>query len=244
MKAGILGRAARWPLVTSAVALVSAAVLQTVRQVTDFGHTWLFSLAVGVVLPFALILWSASFARSYHPATLVARPSVPAFDVPVNPGAVLGAAGYTFLVANVVRGSVSDVAAGQDVWFSVVLAVLVLLLVVPFWRLALGRAGVRLSPDGIHDRQVIGSLFVPWDALATPEPARAYDTQRVILSFAHPEQVRRRGLRIGDRTWLPASGVDAEMLAGAIHEYVNRPDLRASIGSPAELERLRAVPAG
>jgi hypothetical protein len=182
-------------------------------------------------------------ARSYHPAKLAARPAVPAFDVPANPGVILGATGYTFLGVTALGILTSDIeAATTDVWFSASIAALWAGLLAAFWSSALGRSGVRLTPDGIVDRQVFGSLFVPWDALATPLSAYPHDAQQVTLYLAHPELIRRRGLRLGSPTMLPAAGVDAELLARVIHEYSNRPDIRSAMGSEAELHRLRTIP--
>lgn len=145
-------------------------------------------------------------------------------------------------MATMLSGLVRGIAAGTDPWFSVSFAVPFAGMLAAFWWSALGRFGVRLSPDGIVDRQVFGSLFVPWDALATPCSAYPHDAHQVTLYLAHPELGRRRGRWIGGPASLPAAGVDAELLARAIHEYSNRADLRSSIGSEAELDRIKAIP--
>ena len=45
-------------------------------------------------------------------------------------------------------------------------------LVVPLlWYVVLGPFGAVLRPDGLLDRQPFGSLFVPWAAGPTAEPA-------------------------------------------------------------------------
>jgi hypothetical protein len=242
MMIDVLGWVARWRVAVLTVALVTAVVLQVLLQTTENDPAWQLRLAAGI-LPFvALVLWSAVSARSLHPAKLVARPEVPAFDVPANPAVVLGAAGYTFLVATMVSGWVRDIASGTDLWFSVSFAVPMAAMLAAFWWSALGRFGVRLTPDGIVDRQVFGSLFVPWDALATPCSAYPHDAHQVTLYLAHPQLVRRRGLRSGGPTSLPAAGVNAELLARTIHEYSNHADLRSAIGSAAELDRITALP--
>jgi hypothetical protein len=225
------------------MALVTAVVLQVLVQTLENDHAWKISLSVNILLPFALLLGSAVSARSYHPAKLAARPAVPAFDVPANPGVVLGTAGYTFLGVTSLGILTSDIeAATTDVWFSASIAAIWAGLLAAFWSSALGRFGVRLTPAGIVDRQVFGSLFVPWDALAIPHSAYPHDAQQVTLYLAHPELVRRRGLRLRSPTMLSAAGVDAELLARAIHEYSNRPDLRSAMGSEAELHRFRTIP--
>jgi hypothetical protein len=238
----ILGWVARRRVVVLTAAVVIAVVLRVLLQTTENDHAWRLILAVGFLLPMALVLWSAVCARSFHPARLVARPEVPAFDVPANPAVVLGVAGLTIFVAAQLTGLVWDIAEDPELWFAAGPAVLHVGLLAVFWRSALGRFGVRLSPDGIVDRQVFGSLFVPWDALDTPYSAYAHDARQVTLYLAHPKLVRRRGLRPGGATSLPAAGVNAELLARAIHEYSNRADLRSAIGSEAELDRFQAIP--
>jgi hypothetical protein len=41
---------------------------------------------------------------------------------------------------------------------------------------------------------------------------------------------------------LPTGSVKAELLARAIHEYANRPELRTAIGSETELARFLGIP--
>lgn len=239
---GLPGWVARRRVVVLTVAVVTAVVLQVLFRTIENDHAWQLRLAATVLLPFALLLWSVAYARSFHPARLVARPEVPAFDVPANPAVVIAAVAYTLLVAPMMTGLVRDIAAGTDLWFSVSLVVPSAGLVAAFWWWALGRFGVRLRPDGIVDRQVFGSLFAPWDALATPQSAYPDNAQQVTLYLAHPELVRRRGLRPGSAASLPAAGVNAELLARAIQEYSNRADLRWAIGSEADLARFQAIP--
>ena len=239
----LLGWVARRRVGVLILSLVTTVVLQVLVQILENDHAWEISLSVNILLPFALLLASAVSTRCYHPAKLAARPAVPAFDVPVSPGVVLGAAGYTLLGVTALGMLTSDIeAATTDVWFSASIAALWAGLLAAFWSCALGPFGVRLTPDGIVERQVFGSLFVPWDALATPLSAYPHDAQEVALYLAQPELVRRRGLRLGSPALLPAAGVDAELLARAIHEYSNRADLRSAMGSEAELDRLRTIP--
>jgi hypothetical protein len=225
------------------IAVVPATVvLQVLLQRLEDKYAWRVVLALSTLLPLVLLLGSAFAARKFHPARLVARPGVPAFDIPANPGAVLGAAGYTFLGAQVVGMLLNGVVTDEDLWIGAGPVLIWAGLLVAFWISAFGRFGVRLLPHGVLDRQVLGSLFVPWEALAVPYPAYPYDAQRITLFLANPELVHRRGLRVGGPASLPAVGVDAELLARAIHEYANRPDLRPAIGSEAELARFRAIP--
>ncbi|MFF0379794.1 hypothetical protein [Actinoplanes missouriensis] len=241
MKIGVLEWVARRRVLVLAASLVVVAVFEVLHEVTEIGDVWFLVLAAHAFLMIGLIVYSGTATRLYHPPLLVARPDVPAFDVPASPGPVLAAAGFTIAGAKMGIGTGRDVVAGVDVAFGAPLLALWLVLIVALWVAALGRNGVRLRPDGIVDRQIFGSLFVPWEALSTPHAAYAADPYRISLFLAHPERTRRRGLRAGKRTMLPATGVDAELLARAIHEYANRPDLRDAIGSPDELNRFLAV---
>lgn len=237
----ILGWVARLRVALLTMALLTAVALQVLLRNTgsDFG----LRLAAGIVPPVAFILCSAVAARFFHPAKLVARPEVPAFDVPANPTVVLASIGYTFFAVLMVSGLVRDIAADEELWWlAAILAILVAGQLAAFWSSALGRFGARLSPDGIEFRELFGSRFTPWDALATPLAAYPHDAQQVTLHLAHPELVRRRGLRHTSPTSLPAAGVNAEFLARAVHEYANRADLRPAIGSTAELDRFLAIP--
>ncbi|MEU8241313.1 hypothetical protein AB0C07_23960 [Actinoplanes missouriensis] len=241
MKIGVLEWVARRRVLVLAASLLVVAVFEVLHEATEIGDVWFLVLAAHAFLIISLIVYSGTVTRLYHPALLVARPDVPAVDVPPSPGPVLAAAGFTIASGKIGIGTGRDVAAGVDVAFDAPLLGLWLVLIVALWVAALWRNGVRLRPDGILDRQIFGSLFVPWEALSTPHAAYAFDPYRISLFLAHPERTRRRGLRQGNRAMLPAAGVDAELLARAIHEYANRPELREAIGSPDELARFLAA---
>ncbi|SNR68164.1 hypothetical protein [Actinoplanes regularis] len=232
---------ARRRVAVLAVTLLVAVVLEAFRR-TNGDHYYSRSFFSLNVLPMVLLLAVGFAGRSFRPAKLVARPELPAFDVPADPGMILCGAAFSFMYVQQMGGLIHEFVEDRDLWFLMIFGVLWIGLLVPFWRAALGRIGVRLRPDGIVDRQLHGSLFVPWEALALPHPAFAYDPQRVTLFLAHPGLVRRRGLRMGSTALLPAVGVNAELLARAIHEYAHRPELRPAIGSAAELARFMAIP--
>lgn len=187
----------------------------------------------------AIFVCAIYSARTHHPARLIARPDVPAFDVPVDPGKVLTAAGFALYTVPFLVGLVSD---PGDVWIAVIFMPLIAAPLAANAKVALARSGVRLTPDGIEDRGVFGTLFVPWDALAVPRAALPRGTQHVVLHLARPDLVRKRGYRPDGPRLLPAMGVNTEFLARAIHEYANRPDLRPTIGSTAALTQFQAIP--
>lgn len=242
----VLGWVVRWrvPLLTGTLLVFGG--FEVWRQIAGYHPGWPVTLVLNVVLPGFLILWSASVARGYHPAVLVARPAVPALEVAPNPVMVLAAAGYTMFGTRLLGGLARDLTEGDDaaLMFSAGIVVFWGLCLSAFWLSALGRFGVRLYPEGIVNREVFGSVFVPWEALGGPRPAFAHDAQQVTLTVADPRRIRirRRGLRFGDPARLPAAGVSAELLARAIHEYANRPELRAAIGTEAELARFQDIP--
>ncbi|WP_221328290.1 hypothetical protein [Actinoplanes sp. L3-i22] len=224
------------------LALVTAVALQVLFQATGDDHSLLVDFAVNVLPWFALLVYSNGAARAFHPVRLVARPEVRALETAADPSAVLTAAAFTFLGAYLVGSWVPGIEARMHRGFAATLAVLLLGQLVLYWWSALGRFGVRLTPDGIVYRQLFGSLHVPWEALATPYAAYPRDARQVNLYLARPELVRKRVFRTQRPQPLPATGVDAELLARAIHEYANHPDLRPAIGSEQELARFMAIP--
>lgn len=60
----ILGWVARRRVVVLTAAVVIAVVLRVLLQTTENDHAWRLILAVGFLLPMALVLWSAVCARS------------------------------------------------------------------------------------------------------------------------------------------------------------------------------------
>ncbi|WP_285549021.1 hypothetical protein [Actinoplanes regularis] len=241
MRIRVFGWVARRRVAVLAVALLVAVVFEALRQISGDDH-FMRSLLT-FVLPMMLLLAVGLAARSFRPAKLVARPGLPAFDASADPGTILASAAFTFLVVHQLGELMTDIVAyPAELWFLMIFGVLNICMLIPFWRAGLGRIGVRLRPDGIIDRQLCGSLFVPWEALALPHPAFAYKPQQVTLLLADPGLVRKRGLRAGSPASIPALGVNAELLARAIHEYAHRPELRPAIGSEAELARFMAIP--
>jgi hypothetical protein len=213
--------------------LIASVVVAVAFEVLPAGNLrWLrFVLILG------LMIWSFQLIRSFRPARLEVLPDEPAFRTAVVPGTILAVAAYTVFVVGLTSSYLDD----GDGFALVVMPIWAGILFF-FWRAALGWAGVWLRPDGILDRQVFGTYFVPWEALALPRPAYAYRRDMVQLDIARPDLVRRRGVRQGGRSVLPAPGVEAELLARAIHEYANRPELRPMIGSVEEWDRFRALP--
>ncbi|MEU4689592.1 hypothetical protein [Actinoplanes sp. NPDC023714] len=232
---GVFGWVARRRLVVLVTTLLVAVGLEVLLHVVgDETAAWMVILAVDLGLPVLLLVGAMVAVRTHHPATLVARPDVPAFETPADPVVVLGSAAFTVWPVKWGADAIEDVAAYPEEWFfPALVAFIAVVVTVLFWIAALGRFGVRLRPDGILSRRVVGSRFIPWDALELPHPATAHHPQWVSLNL-----VRSSGVPVV----LPATGVSAELLARAVHEYANRPDLRPALGTRAELDRFQAIP--
>ncbi|SDT44639.1 hypothetical protein [Actinoplanes derwentensis] len=237
----VLGWVVRWRLWLLVGALVASAAFEVGRRVLGHDFGWVVSLVLQVLLPFGLLLVASLTVRDHHPAVLVARAEVPALEVPPNPGMVLLAVAYT-LGVHATGALAWDLLMDGDIWWPVGLVTVWLALLALVWRAALGRFGVRLYSEGIVSRELLGSVFIPWEALGGPRPAFAYTPEQVTLTVAEPGRIRKRGLRLGDPAMLPAAGVSAELLARAIHEYANRPELRSAIGTAEELARFQGIP--
>ncbi|GGN62087.1 hypothetical protein GCM10010112_19910 [Actinoplanes lobatus] len=240
MKITLLTLLVRWRAAVLLAALLAAVAGDVALARIGPGFGWILAFGGLGLVP---LLAAIAVLRSHRPAILVARPGVPAFDVPVSPGVVLVAVGWTLLVGRNLSGMVRDLAVYPgEIWLTAVFALLWAAMLGAVWAMVLRGAVMRLRPDGIEERRFFGSLLVPWSALETPRSALPRGEQQIALFLADPKAVRRRGLRSRNATTLTAIGVDAEFLARAVHEYANRPDLRPAIGSPEELSRFLAIP--
>ena len=229
---------ARHPLTFLIGTLVCAVVLGVTGQsLHDVSWLPVFALVTG--LTFALIGLSMVGTLRYHPAVLTARPAEQAFATARNPALLFMAAAFTFLGASLVSENINDIAEAEDLWvLDAVTSTLWVLLVVLQWYSALGARGVRLRPDGIHDQQPLGSLFIPWEALAVPFGATPKSAVQLYLNYQQPRLIRKRGFRPGAQVL--TSGTDSGYLAWVIHEYLTSPERRPAIGTDAELHRLSA----
>jgi hypothetical protein len=211
-----------------------AAALGLAGLLTLWARTsWLLAFSVMMVLTVVLYGLSILTILLYHPRFLLARPALGAFDAPLNPSRVLHAAAFLFLGTSLItqRRGVALGVVGT-------IAVTVLLIVTAgIFYLGWRWHGVRLTRDGITDREPFGSLFVPWAALAAHDPAVSIGRNQIALYFDRPELVVSRGYRPGTSHFLSA-GADADLLVRTITAYVTDPDRRASIGTEAELGRL------
>lgn len=97
--------------------------------------------------------------------------------------------------------------------------------------------GVRLEPHALVDQYPAGRRTVPWEALAPGYPELVPPSHRgaLILRYARPELVRRRGLVPRK---LQTHSADPRFVGYAIAYYVDHPEERATIGTREGYERL------
>jgi hypothetical protein len=97
--------------------------------------------------------------------------------------------------------------------------------------------GVQLRPDGLIDHSLLGTLTVPWEALAPgyplPVPPKA---GTLALTYTAPELVQRRGL--ASRRFIRTDNIDALFLVHAIRQYLAHPQRRSAIGTQTEYDYL------
>ncbi len=200
----------------------------------------LLALGCGVLILVAL-------ARP-RPAAFVVDVQASAFRTVSQPGHVFNAASSVLLSATLVTSRVvapdRDGAAGWD-WMSgtldvlgVVLVVLAAVTVAAVWR----GNGLWLRPAGLMERNPLGSLTVPWNALSTRSlPPTTPSAQSLRLVYTRPDLVRRHGLAIIRRR-ISTDTVNALFLVHTLHHYLTNPEQRQSIGTESGYaELLRAL---
>jgi hypothetical protein len=97
---------------------------------------------------------------------------------------------------------------------------------------------------GLVDRRPLGTLTVPWQALAPgyPHPSPPLAAS-LVLTYARPELVRRRGLVFSWRR-LATHNVDPLFLGYTIAYYVAYPQQRPAICTQAEYDQLHGARPG
>jgi hypothetical protein len=218
----------RYRLVFLVGVLVTAAALAALQPTdaavgSEVGVVLLGLLWMGLALAGLIAL------NARHPETFLVRTG--AFTTPPSANAVLSAgAGTVAPVALAALAAGYTRHHGPD-WFQIVVVALLLLLVPLQWYGVLGPFGLFLRPDGVLDRNPLGSIFIPWEA----GPAAAPTSSGVKLRLAHPDLVVRRGLRPGTTI---GTGADRGFTAWAINRYVAQPDDRPAIGTREGLAQL------
>lgn len=183
-----------------------------------------------------------------RPAAFVVDAQASAFRTVSQPGHVFNAASSVLLSATMVTSRVVapdlDGAPGWDRMsrtldvLAVVLVALSAMAVAAVWR----GSGLWLRPDGLMERNPLGSLTVPWDALSTRSlPSTTQSAQSLRLGYTRPDLVRRYGLAIIRRR-ISTDTVNALFLVHTLHHYLTKPEQRQTIGTePGYAELLRAL---
>ncbi|GGN76869.1 hypothetical protein GCM10010112_49380 [Actinoplanes lobatus] len=101
--------------------------------------------------------------------------------------------------------------------------------------------GVDMSRQGIRSQQYLGTLHVPWEALAASQPDQPAEARGEIrLAYTDPSLVRHTGVAVR-RDRLYVEGEDRDLIADAVAYYAADPAARAAIGSTEEYENLRLM---
>jgi hypothetical protein len=106
------------------------------------------------------------------------------------------------------------------------------------WRALWRGYGLVLRPDRIEARKAVGTLVIPWEALAAEQPGYGARWWEIKLAYARPELVVSTGFT-PVRDVVVFEGVHPDFVVKAIATYAAEPGRRHAIGTVAELERLR-----
>lgn len=207
----------------------------------ELGHYGLALVSLGLFLGFNALSMLAT--SRYHPAVLLDEPDEPAIATAASPARVLSAAGFLNLAGLLGAQEVGNIVAREELWqFDVFLVVFLAAAAALLIYVAWGSSAARLRPDGVYDRQPLGSRLIPWEAFDRGYPAVPVKTTRLALYYQRPELVRRRGVYPG--TQFLTTATDANYLAQAIGHYVTHAEQRPAIGAPGEFQRLTNLLAG
>ncbi|MEV4280036.1 hypothetical protein [Actinoplanes xinjiangensis] len=224
-------------IVLAELALAAVYIAVDVPRGGEVGKALLpFTFASSLV---AGLLWW--IGMRHRPAALVQAANRRAFEAPPGPVPILAFTTVAPFVTEKLSTTIDRVSQQTDPWWLDILTstlwVLALMLVA---RLVWRGAGVHLRPDGVHDRRIAGSLFVPWEALDAEQPPTISRPMQVKLTYRRPALVQSRGL-LRRMPEIAAWNVDSVFVARAIQEYVSHPEHRTAIGTEAELGRLRTA---
>jgi hypothetical protein len=219
------------------VFLVGVLVTSVVLAVLQHAHIMIVSAVCAAlfgILWLGLLLGGLIALNAAHPATFLVRDG--AFTTPPSANAVLSAGVGTVIPVGLAALAVSGAHRSEGIdRFQIAVVVLLFLLLPVQWYSVLGPFGVFLRPDGVLDRQLLGSIFVPWEAVPAAQPT----STGVKLRVEHPELVVRRGLRPGATI---RTGADRGFTAWAINLYAARPDYRPAIGTNDGLPNTGSAP--
>ena len=172
-----------------------------------------------------------------RPQAFEVRPQVPAFTAPPGAAELYSTLGQMVMATAFTGLLLRGLARGEPLinpWLTPLLPVLIVLSVAVRWR----GTGIELRPDGLRDREALGSLVVPWHALpVVPLPAPGDRRTTLRVDYAQPQLIRRSGL-VTSRKRLSTYNIDPRMAAQVIRYYSTHPEHRCAIGTHAEYHRL------
>jgi hypothetical protein len=216
------------------IAVGSAGVQQLAAPDSDVRHA--IPALLGLLVLTASVLGLVAIARP-RPAAFVVDVRSAAFRTVLHPSHVFSATFGVLISAAQVTSRMAahgrEADAGWDPMsrtldvLAAALLVLATLLVAAVWR----GSGVWLRPDGLTERNPLGSVTVPWDALSPGSlPPTTPSAVSLRLAYAKPELVRRHGLAIS-RQRIRTDTVNALFLVHTLHYYLTHPEQRLAIGT-------------
>ncbi|MFU8855177.1 hypothetical protein ACNAW0_30085 [Micromonospora sp. SL1-18] len=215
-------------------------LILTLSPVLAVGLAWGRRLSdwLGLILIIAALLVGVlgvlALGRS-RPAALLVKPEVRAFATEPGASQILIAVMLTFSASQLLGLPLGEVVGGLFMVLPFLLLVAIGMQVAAGWR----GVSLELRPDGVCQRDVTGSLMVPWEALAPGSPSRpAVGASTLALTYTQPDLVRRCGILPLGRRRLRIDNIHPWFLADTIRHYVDHPQHRPAIGEPAEYQRL------
>ncbi|MET7422969.1 hypothetical protein [Dactylosporangium sp. NPDC005555] len=198
----------------------------------------LLALGLFAAAPFLLFRWLTRGLRP-RPATFAVTGG--AFVAPVSPEHF----GLQAIGAALVAGQLLPVERMPDTdrvrlstlpgFVEIAMTMTVVLMVLGLAILWLSRPEVTLTPAGITLRQLPRSRTVAWDDLLPGGPHTPTGQTMRLLRRTPAGRPKRLAVLVG------RSHIDRAFLSSVIRHYVERPEHRADIGTPEELDRLEAA---
>jgi hypothetical protein len=239
------------------VAVVVAAVSIVAVLLIRPDSFWLDACLGLGSLTLALLAFSTSWLLGHvgvsQPTGFVVSPGV-GFVVPANRAWGFAVAGQVLMWAHLTGQVIGrwrdragpDASLAADDTLAAAYPVLILLLTglvaVTVVTTLRGRPEVVLTPEALLVYGQFGRCRIPWVALRPGLPERGIGRRQLRLTLDRPELAVRQGLGWGRarRPRIPLYYVRVHpwFLADAIRYYVERPERRAAVGTPAEYERL------
>jgi hypothetical protein len=201
--------------------------------------------AVPGLLVFPCVVLALIATAQPRPAMFVVDPRTPAFRTPPHAAPVCRAAATIFMVCFFAAQTLNGWSMPNDEPTPAVLRLLgavptcallavAAITVAAAWR---GDHGVQLRPDGLIDRSPLGTLTVPWQALAPGYPLPVQpNAASLALTYTRPELEQRRGL--ASRRFIRTDNIDALFLVHAIRHYLAHLDQQSAIGTQTEYDHL------